>query len=545
MATVHEATGHGAVVTFHGGNLEPVARAIRQQYPNAKIVLVADNDQWTQNNPGVTKATAAAKAIHANLVIPQFAKLDAKPTDFNDLANSEGIDMVRQQLTEALPIEGAGKLTHLDGVTLKAFGDIEPEAVAWAWEGRIPARALTLIVGDPDTGKTTISLALAALWSTGTLPGDWEDSPVHIVIASCEDSPSTTIRPRLEMAGADLSRVHFLTMRRDAIEGGITIPEDLAQVEAAMLACGARILIIDPIMGHLGTANSFKDQDIRKALGPLAALADRVDAVVLGIMHLNKKDCASITNRVGGSVGFVAAARSVLLAGQDPDQEEHGYGVLVHAKCNLAARAPTRRYQLEGITYHHEGTEIKTSRVVWGKEAEHIHVGDVLQAPGKSGDEPGQKSEAKDWLKAFLGEGEKPAADILKEGSKIGVSEKTIRRAKKELGIVSSKGEFSGVWSWALPGGDKEADEGGQTSPEGGHQREVDRLRLNPCKKSNNSNNLPEGGQGSTDDHLRSDRDHLRERSDTEESQVGLFDQKEAVLSQKPDGGFEEVVDAT
>ena len=107
----------------------------------------------------------------------------------------------------------------------------------------------------------------------------------------------------------------------------------------------------------------------------------------------------------------------MLLAAQDPEQEEHGYGVLVHAKCNLAAHALTLRYQLEGVTYRHEGTEIKTSRVVWGKESAHIRACDVLQSPGKGGDEPGQKSEAKDWLQAYLEQGGKPAKEILKPPS--------------------------------------------------------------------------------------------------------------------------------
>ena len=489
-------------------------------------------------NPGVTNAKAAAEAIHAKLVIPQFGNHDTKPTDFNDLYCLERLATVKTQLTEALSIEGAVKLTHLDGVTLKAFGDITPEAVAWAWEGRIAVRAFTLLVGEPGQGKSTIAFDLAARWTTGIVEGDWEGQPVHVIIASCEDSPSTTIRPRLEMAGADLSKVHFLIMKKDGVEGGMRIPEDLDQVESAMKKCGARVLIIDPIMGHLGDVDSYKDQNIRKALGPLAGLAERVDGVVLGIMHLNKRDCASITNRVGGSVGFVAAARSVLLAAQDPEKEEHGHGVLVHAKCNLAAHAPTLRYQLEGVAYRHEEIEIQTSRVVWGEEVDHIHVGDVLQTPARGSDEQGQKTEAKEWLTSHLVDGEKPVKDTFKEGKKIGFSQRTLERAKKELSIKSSKSEFNGSWSWFLP-------EGAQQATEGRHTQEGGGLRLNSCNKTNKSNGLPEGRQGSTDGSLRSEGGGLRERLDTEESQVGMFDQKEAGLSHKPDGGFEEVVDAT
>lgn len=106
MATVHASTGHGAAVAFDAGNLRSVAEVIRNKYPHATIVIVADDDQWTDGNPGVTKATAAAKAIHAKLVIPQFANLETKPTDFNDLSCLEGLDTVKTQLTEALSMDG-------------------------------------------------------------------------------------------------------------------------------------------------------------------------------------------------------------------------------------------------------------------------------------------------------------------------------------------------------------------------------------------------------------------------------------------------------
>jgi len=106
MATIYEATGCGAVVAFNAGNLELVAKGVRKQYPNANITIVADNDQWTEGNPGVANAKTAAEAIHAKLVIPQFTNLDTKPTDFNDLYCLEGLDTVKKQLTEALSMDG-------------------------------------------------------------------------------------------------------------------------------------------------------------------------------------------------------------------------------------------------------------------------------------------------------------------------------------------------------------------------------------------------------------------------------------------------------
>lgn len=112
-ASVHQATGCPAIVAFDAGNLRPVAERIRGKYPQARIVIVADNDRWTLQpveNPGVHFATMAAREVGAALVVPEFADLEGKPTDFNDLHASEGLDVVRQQLqpraqTQAEPDE--------------------------------------------------------------------------------------------------------------------------------------------------------------------------------------------------------------------------------------------------------------------------------------------------------------------------------------------------------------------------------------------------------------------------------------------------------
>jgi Family of unknown function (DUF5906)/Toprim domain len=104
-ATVHEATGEPVVVAFDAGNLQPVAIGLRSILPDTdadtEIVIAADNDQWTAGNPGVEKAYAAARVICALVAIPEFEDTETEPTDFNDLHQLEGLDVVRDQLAAA------------------------------------------------------------------------------------------------------------------------------------------------------------------------------------------------------------------------------------------------------------------------------------------------------------------------------------------------------------------------------------------------------------------------------------------------------------
>ncbi|AVR87525.1 toprim domain-containing protein [Thauera aromatica] len=84
-ATLHQETGHPVLCAMNAGNLLPVATAARSAWAGAELVICADNDRQTEGNPGVTYATAAAKATGAKLILPEFPE-GVPGSDFNDLA---------------------------------------------------------------------------------------------------------------------------------------------------------------------------------------------------------------------------------------------------------------------------------------------------------------------------------------------------------------------------------------------------------------------------------------------------------------------------
>lgn len=106
-ASIHEATGHCVLVTFDTSNLAPVASSIRERQAEAIILIAADNDRWVTepiDNPGVRYATRAALAVNGLVAIPQFADLEGKPTDFNDLHARQGLAVVAAQIEAALSL---------------------------------------------------------------------------------------------------------------------------------------------------------------------------------------------------------------------------------------------------------------------------------------------------------------------------------------------------------------------------------------------------------------------------------------------------------
>lgn len=95
-ASIHEATGHAVLVAFDAGNLKAVAEFVHRERPALNLVIAADNDQWTDGNPGVAKGQDAAYSVKCPCRIPQFKDVASKPTDFNDLANLEGMEAVKR-----------------------------------------------------------------------------------------------------------------------------------------------------------------------------------------------------------------------------------------------------------------------------------------------------------------------------------------------------------------------------------------------------------------------------------------------------------------
>lgn len=106
-ATVHELTGHTAIVAFNAGNLSKVAQAYREQFPDRTIYIAGDNDHRREAegkpNVGREKAEEAATAIGSQALIPAFSA-GANGSDWNDLARIEGREAAQLSLLVAIRI---------------------------------------------------------------------------------------------------------------------------------------------------------------------------------------------------------------------------------------------------------------------------------------------------------------------------------------------------------------------------------------------------------------------------------------------------------
>lgn len=328
---------------------------------------------------------------------------------------------------------------------------ITPRPTRWLWRDRLPLGGACLFAGQEGLGKTTIAVEIAARASRGQLEGDLYGEPCSIVYATAEDSWARTLRPRFEAANADLERVHFILI--DGLEGGLEVPGDLESLEKEMRKVGARLLVLDPLTAHLhGSLDTHRDASVRKALAPLAAIMDRLEASALGIMHWSKAPTSVVLDRVNGSRGFTAAARAVLAVGEDPEDKSHR--VLVLAKSNLGRLdVPALRYEVEGRTITTpDAEEIATSGIVWLGEAPGVTSLDLFSTPADD-DERSERSEVAEVVRQALADGPKPRTEVVLAVKAAGltVSDKTVQRACRSLGVDSKPGGYGAPWVLTLP----------------------------------------------------------------------------------------------
>lgn len=332
------------------------------------------------------------------------------------------------------------------------LADVQPERVQWLWPNRIPVGKLVTLDGDPSLGKSTLAVDIAATVTNGGLWPDGTrcDFPGDVLLLSAEDGLSDTTRPRADAAGADVSRMHAIEgVPTIAEDGEVTLrPPNLADVSALeghIVAKHARLVIVDVVMAYLPTGvDSHKDQDIRRVLSRLSALADRTDCTVLLLRHLNKAKGGDPMYRGGGSIGIVGAARSGLLVATDPDDPDRR--ILASVKSNLGPAPESLAYRLVGSGHY------GVARVQW--EGQTTHTARTLLA--EPSDDDGAQSEAESWLQDYLTEqGAVSSKEAKTEAAKVGIKDRTLQRASKRLGVTVDSRGFPRVTWWQLPSRDR------------------------------------------------------------------------------------------
>lgn len=314
-----------------------------------------------------------------------------------------------------------------DGFQYEFFSTVTQRKVEWLWYPYIPYGKLTILQGDPGEGKSTFMLNVAALLTKGKeMPDGFRVlGPQKVVYQTAEDNLADTVKPRLVAAGADCSQIAYI------VDEDIPLTLEDDRIEKVIMETEARLFILDPIQAYLA-----QDSDIlsagrmRQQLRKLADIAAKHNCAIVVIGHMNKASGEKNLYRGLGSIDIATIARSVLMISRDKEDPSVRY--MFPVKSSLAP---------EGAAVAFSFNQKKGLRWLGQRNVDKSQIDDC--------DIDGSKRAlARRIVYEMLSEKDAFATDVVNKLKLMGVSERTVHNAKKELGVTSYRKKDA--WFWHL-----------------------------------------------------------------------------------------------
>jgi RecA-family ATPase len=465
-----------------------------------RAVCVAANDEETADRLKAVDATAQKLKRGENVFgFPKLAELtDKKLVE----AVCKWLGIERRQQTnnqaDAQPEftdepKQQNEKNPLRRLKTVRMSDVVAEKVEWLWNPFIPLGTLTLIDGEEGIGKSLIALqglgcAVANGKKIDTTSGVLsfiETEASNVLLMSAEESLPFVVKARLQAVNAPCER--FI-----AIDEPFTLDSDgITRLSMEIAEYEPKLVIIDPLFSYTGKVRLNDDNEIRSITDPLTKLAEKYECAIVGIRHINKsKGFGDARNAGLNGVGWRAAARSALLVGID---KETGKTAIVQTKSNLSeVSKKSFGYKIESTQITIESGEIISApKLFWTGESDLTAETMLSAMRSETTEEKSEKHDAISFLRDALKSGEKTSVAVFSDAKKNGISERTLKRAKADLGIKSVKrgGTFGGEqgWFWFLP----DAEEC-QENAEECQRNKVGTLPSKRVYNYNNNNNLAE-----------------------------------------------------
>lgn len=339
---------------------------------------------------------------------------------------------------------------------LSSLDEVEETSLSWLWPGFLPDNQLVHFAGASSEGKSPVTLDIIARVTTGK---EWPDGtpntlgPRSVILMAGEDDLSDTVKPRLRLAGADISKVKLFTVtaKRDDKETALSAAIDRdyqGLADAVRSLDDLALIVIDPITNYLGKQGMNKEEDIRGNISmPLKGLAQDRRVCIVTVGHLNKRDReATVLQRTMGAAAFTGVPRKVFIFGNDPkDDNKHA-----HIMTEVRDKQVSIQYRTVAVADPKGIQKSDIIKVDWGKLVE-VDADEVVNAPKQK--EKSTNKEVQTFLKTFLRDGAKPTKAIEAALKDAGIDCDNWQRPARRVAEsrqIKGQGKNAG-WEWFLP----------------------------------------------------------------------------------------------
>lgn len=243
-----------------------------------------------------------------------------------------------------------------------ALTGVQSENVKWLVPGIVPRGEITIVGADGGTGKGLYTAQMIAYVTTGKCTGFFPepiDTTGNVLIFAGEDDPSSVLRPRLLAAGADISKVSFVTADGYYMDTGAMLDIHETEMMQIIERANPALVVIDPLQQFLASSvNMSNRNEMRAAVTPIRSKARQAGFAAIFVMHSNKRAQVAGRARLADSSDLWDMARSVLMLG---NSKNDGKVYVSHEKSSYAAQAETVLFTKESATV--EG--VRTGKAVF------------------------------------------------------------------------------------------------------------------------------------------------------------------------------------
>lgn len=337
-----------------------------------------------------------------------------------------------------------------------------PPAATWLGVGWIPLRELTVVVGEEGIGKSMSWVLIAAHVTTGTAFAPFKipaREPADVLLIITEDS-AAEVAARLELAGADMSRILWYSIDEDGTGSpvfGSDLTGDFAKLDEYLAGADQRpaLVVVDAWLDTVASGLNVRDtQQARAALHPWKTLASRHDFAALLVTHTNRLDTTSTRDMMGGTGALRQKARMVLFAARPKDAEEPVL-FIGPDKSNTtglvnAVRFHVQAEQVREQTDDDPGTAARLARANYTTATIRDHISEWKQRELEANRAPTKAEEAQQVVLDFMaGRTEAPARELKEHLRGAGFGQRAAEDAIKACG-ESRPGEARGPWMFSL-----------------------------------------------------------------------------------------------
>jgi hypothetical protein len=351
--------------------------------------------------------------------------------------------------TESIDSRGAER-----AVCWEPFSAVKSRSIRWLWPGRLARGYLTVQTGEEGLGKSVFAAWLIAEATRGRL-AEPHGAPLSVVVVA--GAHEDTWRPRLDLAGADLERVHRITLEK--LSAGWNLRDGARELGDAIHGTDASLIYIDAALDHMPAPAAGESINsptyVRNTLRPLRRLvADRRVAGLFSL-HPPKAKGNSFRDMVQASQAFTAIPRIGLMHAYHPDDAELDPNdqrrVLVRGKGNIGRNPTGLEYRIVERSYLHDDSVTQGVGVAEDVRETDVTMADLRADRPIGSRDPGQHERAEAELRQALGDHEwHAAAPTVEVLTRDGLAKRTIQRASTRLGVERRK--TGTAWYWRLAG---------------------------------------------------------------------------------------------